>query len=397
VPDLTAGLISGIDIRIFTDFAEAAPVWRQFEETGTCYVFQSFDWLASWYDEIGRRMDVTPCLVSVKMTAEEHAGKDQLLFLPLGVEKRGITSRIIWLGGTVSDYLGPIIGAGYASFRQNHTFPQLWSHIHRALPQADAVWLQKQPALIENIANPFLELDCVPMPFSAHAVALPGQWAELYAAKTSAKTRAKERRKEKLLSAAGNLVFEHTASLECVEPVMARLIEYKTLKYKQLGAVNIFAAYGIKNFLIGLAKRRGLSFQAHLSFLAIGNHIVAAHWGVEFKGRFYYILPAFDETNFKEVSPGSVLCRRLLQWACERELDVFDFTIGDEPYKIRWTDRTLPLAEFFQPNSFRGRVIVVLEATKRNLKAKVRRSPVLYRRVPALKRALRKLGGVFTS
>jgi CelD/BcsL family acetyltransferase involved in cellulose biosynthesis len=37
------------------------------------------------------------------------------------------------------------------------------------------------------------------------------------------------------------------------------------------------------------------------------------------------------------------LLRRVLEWACDQSLEVFDFTIGDEAYKFDWAERKLPL------------------------------------------------------
>lgn len=35
--------------------------------------------------------------------------------------------------------------------------------------------------------------------------------------------------------------------------------------------------------------------------------------------------------------------RRVLEWACNQSLAVFEFTIGDESYKSGWAKRKLPL------------------------------------------------------
>ena len=36
--------------------------------------------------------------------------------------------------------------------------------------------------------------------------------------------------------------------------------------------------------------------------------------------------------------PGSLQLLQMLQYSIERGLKVFDFTIGDEPYKREWSD-----------------------------------------------------------
>jgi CelD/BcsL family acetyltransferase involved in cellulose biosynthesis len=333
-----SGTLNNVEVKVFGSFPEAAPVWRRFEEGGICYVFQTYDWLSTWFHHVGRHSGVVPCLVSV-----DSAAAGQLLFLPLGIEKRGFVSCISWLGGRITDYHAPIIGAGYASFRREFPFRDLWANIRGFLPPFDVICLERQPEFIEEVPNPFFELGCLPEAFAAHALALPRRWLHLYEEKCSSKTRAKERRREKRLSSLGEVVFEQAAPAEQVEPVMDRLIELSTIRYDKLATTNIFEARGVRDFFINLGRCRDMRLCVYLSSLRIGERIVAAHWGVEFRGRFYYLLPAFEEGVLGELSPGSVLCRRLLQWACESGVKVFDFTIGDESYKLRWCDTTLSI------------------------------------------------------
>jgi CelD/BcsL family acetyltransferase involved in cellulose biosynthesis len=76
---------------------------------------------------------------------------------------------------------------------------------------------------------------------------------------------------------------------------------------------------------------------AIFSVLLLNEAPIAFHFGFEYGGRLIWYTPSFDVAYSKQ-SPGEVLLNHLLMYAMERDLDEFDFSIGDEPYKYRYTN-----------------------------------------------------------
>ena len=66
---------------------------------------------------------------------------------------------------------------------------------------------------------------------------------------------------------------------------------------------------------------------------------LAFHFGFEYQRRFIWYKPAFD-VQFAARSPGEVLLKFLLDDAIEKGLEEFDFTVGSEPFKYRFANRT---------------------------------------------------------
>lgn len=66
---------------------------------------------------------------------------------------------------------------------------------------------------------------------------------------------------------------------------------------------------------------------------------LAFHFGFEYRRRFLWYKPTFD-ASFASRSPGEVLIKFLLEDAVERKLEEFDFTVGAEPFKYRFANRT---------------------------------------------------------
>lgn len=378
--------LAGVRISVYRSVAEAEPAWREAERHGTCYAFQSYPWLSHWYTCLGRPAGIVPCLVSV-----EDAAGGLLLFLPLAIEKRRGLSRLVWLGGELTDYNAPILGPALAPFCREVPFPALWAWIKTQLPSFDVVHFTRQPESIEGEANPMLELGRIPHPRSAHAVRLPGAWDELYGRTCSTKTRQTDRRKERRLGDFGEVVFEPAVAAERAGPILEAMFAFKRRRYQRMGARDLLARPGFREFYAGLAGdgRGGPSVQ--LSALTVGGQVAAVHWGLVSRGRFYYLMPAFDEDGYGGTSPGAVLYRRLLQWACENGLHTFDFTVGDEPYKERWCDLAMPLWDHVEPNGAAGRIYVAQAAAVRRARSLVLAHPALARCYGGLKRLARRL------
>ena len=66
---------------------------------------------------------------------------------------------------------------------------------------------------------------------------------------------------------------------------------------------------------------------------------LAFHFGFEYQRRFIWYKPAFN-VQFAARSPGEVLLKFLLDDAIEKGLEEFDFTVGSEPFKYRFSNRT---------------------------------------------------------
>ena len=61
---------------------------------------------------------------------------------------------------------------------------------------------------------------------------------------------------------------------------------------------------------------------------------------------YYHVLASYDDGEVAHYGPGALHLRELMAHAIRMGLKRFDFTIGDEPYKLEWSDTTLKLHDF---------------------------------------------------
>ena len=80
----------------------------------------------------------------------------------------------------------------------------------------------------------------------------------------------------------------------------------------------------------------------------------AANFGLTFRGRYYYILAGYDDGELARFGPGAIQLMDVMRYATEHGCKLFDFTIGDEPYKREWCDIEIGLCDYVAPASLRG-------------------------------------------
>jgi CelD/BcsL family acetyltransferase involved in cellulose biosynthesis len=110
-------------IDVFADFdSELEKKWREFETEAFLTPFQSFEWLSHWQNIIGKPLhSVQPQVVIVKE-------KEKLMAIfPLGIWKSMGVFILEWLGGSQSDYMGPLLSEKWESMEKD--FPICWQNV----------------------------------------------------------------------------------------------------------------------------------------------------------------------------------------------------------------------------------------------------------------------------
>lgn len=183
-----------------------------------------------------------------------------------------------------------------------------------------------------------------------------------------------DRKLRKLGRERGAVRFE----AESTDASLLRLcMEWKSRQYRRTRVVDVFSSERIVSFFRRLFDERLLVVSA----LFAGDGPVAIHLGCRSEGRFYYWIPAYDESA-ASCSPGGLLLESLLEESQRRGDREFDFLIGGEDYKFHYaTDVRLVRAL--------GRAPLAGRAWKRlrgAIMPFVRRFDAPYRGLQALKR-----------
>jgi CelD/BcsL family acetyltransferase involved in cellulose biosynthesis len=361
-----------VDLSLHDDLASIEQDWRAFEERADCTVFQTFDWLSTWLRNIGQREGAKPAIVIGR-----HQGAI-LFVMPFALDTNGRARRITWLGSGLCNYNGPLLARDFARRVSSIQFMQVWGDVQKLLRDRldhDMIDLEKMPDVIGEQANPFCALRVTPHVNNAYLTTLVGDWETYYAAKRSSSTRRSDRKKQRRLAEFGELRFITAGHRDDIVRTLDALIEEKTSAYAKLGVDNMFELPGYRDFFLDLATGSSL---AHLSRVDVGDDVAAANFGLVFRGTYIYFLAGYNDGEVGRFGPGAFQLMEMLRYSIERGLKVFDFTIGDEPYKHDWCDAEMRLYEFVSPATLRGWLVVTPAMAMRSLKRHVRQTPAIW-------------------
>ncbi|MGI9492972.1 MAG: GNAT family N-acetyltransferase [Geminicoccaceae bacterium] len=357
-----------LKLQTFATFENAETLWRDLEESGDAYVYQTYDWQSTWYEFVGVNGGLRPCLIAV-MDADGRP----LMFLPLAIERYGLWGVLTWLGTRFSDYNAPVLAPDAADRLERYGgIGNLWQTLQRKLPRFDYADFQRQPAHIGNQLNPFVQPASIEGGHAAHSTRLSGDWSSYYAKKRSKKTRHNEQRKRRNLARLGQLEFLIARTPADIDLMLPTMLRQKRAYVKALRKENIFDEPGYDEFLRARAVEGLTTGGTMLCGLKLDDDILAVQWAAVYKQRLYSIIASYDDGERNKLSPGGLLLHELFAWCFDHGIEVLDFTYGDEPYKLAWCEQTLALSRSLMPASAWGNVgVCALEAgikAKRQLK-----------------------------
>lgn len=353
-------------LRVATSLDEAEPAWRAAELSLVHTAFQTFDWLSTWVETLGTEVAIRPLVVLV-----EEGGRP-LMLIPLGLARRRGITTITFLGGEVTDYHAPMVAGDWQQRLGPEGFAPLWARILAALPRADLLRLGQMPQDILGVPNPFATLPGAQPSDVALSLRLPAS-VEAFRRGLRSNLAADTRRKRRRLSEIGTVehAIAHTPA-EMAEAVAA-MAERKSRRFLETTGSDPFARPAFRAFYDRMSQRTPGDGQVQASVLRVGGEVVAAHWGMVHRGRFYYLMIGWSAGDWFRYSVGRILIDELIAAAIGDGLEVFDLTIGDEAYKSDWANQRLTLLTLDHALSPAGRLVLAVEAAHLALREKAKR------------------------
>ncbi|MCB5364552.1 GNAT family N-acetyltransferase [Pusillimonas sp. CC-YST705] len=366
-------------IEVYNALADSEVAWTALEQRCECYVFQTWKWNAAWQAHVGDVQSVRPRIVHVT-----DASGSTLGIWPLGIYRQGSLRVLGFLGDVVSDYRAPLLAPEWFKSVDPKQFPEFWQECLRLIGEVDLVALERMPEQLGGWTNPMVGLPDAVQAENAYAIRLPDSMAE-YLAGRSKQMLAHNRRGVRRLQELGDYTFTPEHGQAEMEEIFSAIVRLKTRRWQETGSEGLFAQQAYLNFYRVLTQSELQDGMVALCSLKVGSTVVAAQWGLRFRGRYYWILPCYETGPWAKYSCGRILLQSMIEWASEQKLSVFDLTVGDESYKKDWANEHLPLWRWRQARSPRGRVYLAYV----QLRARARGNETLRCWVQRLKKLIR--------
>jgi CelD/BcsL family acetyltransferase involved in cellulose biosynthesis len=351
-------IIKKIMITIYDTFdGEIKDLWFELEGSSQISPFQSYNWLLTWYQTAGKNYSLFIACIFLE-------GQIKAI-LPFGINDSKVIKKLEWLGGAHADYMAPIFRSECAHLLEN--FDSLWAEVLASLPRLDLLCLKKQIPKIGNNNNPFIGIYPAQRTMQSYQSNFNNN-EELFLDTLSKKLLSDVRRRKRRLSEQGKLKFNILNPHEDYQKFFDCLFTFKRKRYEQMGVHDFLEVKENQNFYINLPSTISLTANVSCSTLTLDNEIIALHWGVTDRKKFYYLMPAHNTSTYQNFSPGKVLLHELLEWCDENQFELFDFTGGEEQYKKFYSNDSFWLYETNHSFTMRGKIYLFLIGFGRKVK-----------------------------
>ncbi|MDZ4380065.1 MAG: GNAT family N-acetyltransferase [Parvibaculum sp.] len=383
-----ARLAHAAGITLYESFEAAEPVWRAFEAHAAGTAFQSFDWLSIWHRHVGKRLGIEPAIAVVTRVGEPA------MLAPLGIERRFGLKRLVWLGGRMADYKGPLLARDFEARFDDVSgdgFAALWRQIRRALPRHDLVMLDSQPVSLGTpsapLGNPFAALSSSPAPDAAYVFGLPSSFEE-FSQRYRPETRRIDRSKFRKLEAAGDVTFRFA---ETAEERIAMTEDILSRKAAQLAAQGISSIFEDADYLAAwhdLAALPEARKLLEVAELRLDGEFLSGSIGHVWRGRSTLMVHTYDPEMLPKLSPGRLHLLKLLQSSIEAGIDTYDLSVGYAAYKESFCDTPMEMRNTIAGTSLAGMGAAVAMRTGLAAKRRIKSDPRLMKLVQKVRARL---------
>lgn len=348
---------------VFAEWPSAqkdAPGKLQTHTSPNYHIFQTTTFLKIWEQTYAPVLKAQLCLIEVR--TEDGL---PVIFLPLAIFKRNGVKILSFTDQGVADYNAPIIfscGIEWTRLQAEN----LWQQIIKALPPFDFADFNNMPEKLGKLHNPLFLLANHNNGANSHATVLTHDWERIEQSLVRPKAL---RRKLRNLEKIGRCEFVVAQSDAERQNFLNFMLEAKQQRFIAT-QVPGFEQYPEKrHYFIAATQAFHDAGVLHFSALKLDGEIIATMWGLVSGPHYYGIMIASDLQGWAKYSPGHILHYLLLKDLKKQGYDCLDLGVGDEEWKLRNCNLTIPLMRMVLCNSLKGKIYYIRQRSMAALRA----------------------------
>lgn len=363
-----------LDIALVRDIPSIEAEWRRLECREWNSLNQSLDWCRAWTTAHDRDL----------LAVTGSAGGRILFLLPLEIVE-GRFGRITQLpGGRFNNINTGLFDDALAAptAEELRQFKTKLAQCLRGI--ADLVVIDGVPLKWNGVTHPLSGLASIEN--QNHSFQLPlFKTMEATLAQVNAKARRKKYRVQvRRLEAIGGFEYVVAQTVDEQHELLEVFFAQKGERLKAFGFPDVFAPASTRDFLHRLLDATQRGHDRLLAMHAIrlkGQHDghIAAVTGLSRKGG--HVLCQFgsiDDSVGADASPGELLFWLTIDRSIEEGATLYDFGIGDQPYKRSWCNQETVQHDILLPISTKGSVLSGLHLAQTGIKTLIKRDHRLY-------------------
>lgn len=367
----------GAAIVIHRNAADAIAAYAGLAGAAVYSPSQSPQWIRAWIAEAGP--DILIAILSID-------GRPSLA-LAVEIVRSGPFRVARFMGGHhANGNFCPFVEAPVGPSRAE--LEKLVAAIREARPDIDLLSLERLAGDIDGLANPLLALQHRPSPNLALVVNLSGGFDAVLDRAGSRRKRKRNRAQARKLEAAGGFRFIRASTPAETARLLDGFLTMKQQQLRKMGVDDVFAVPQVRGFF-GRLFADALPAEApafQLDGLEVGGQLRAVTGSSRCGKRLICEFGAMADDELANYSPGDFLFFQNISRACAEGLAVYDFSVGDEPYKRLWCDAEVMQHDVIVPLTAKGALLALGARAKNRAKAVVKGNRYFWSLAKALRR-----------
>ena len=378
IPLQTANLdttgLGQICVEIHDGFDALEKDWKQLEQDGVGSLYQRFDWIKPWTNNVAGPARIKPRLAVGLLYSKP------IFILPLGLRKRGPFTVATWLGDSHSNFHMGLFAKSFIQNARRQDVRDIMDCVIDLMGPVDVLEMCCQPVVWQGFTNPFTFLDWQESHNHAYALDLSEGFESAIGRKNGSRKRKKHRWQQNKLRDVGGAHLRKASTEAEVDTMLDTAFAQLTSRFDRAGIWNRFDDDGIEQFIRQTAKASlgDAEPQLMLYGLEIDGEFRATLAGGVNKGQFSGCFISLADDDYSHVSPGELIIHLVVRDCCERGLQTFDLGRGEERYKSSWCDTTITMFETNKAVSRWGIGFAAYERAKLTVKRIVRNNQMTW-------------------
>ena len=318
-------------IKRFTEFSNL-PIthdkwntWVAQNETNT--IFQTYEWHTSWWQTFGHEHEL--CMLFV-YDNDEVIGLAPLMI----VQKTKHHRELVFIGDNNADYLDFILPV-----KKQQALTAIWKYNKENICQWDTILLRNIPTESSTLTQ--LNHDCrinKQCHIINESITCPTHVIKDQEIETRKLiNKYSNKRSYNYFSHQGKLSLRHLSASEAHQHLPI-FFDQHIRRWENSNSPSLFNKNINQEFYKNLSDKLESTNWLLFSIAELNGKPLSYHFGFDYADKIIWYKPSFDIKQAKH-SPGKLILCFLLKYALENNKTELDFTIGNEPFKSRFSNK----------------------------------------------------------
>lgn len=206
------------------------------------------------------------------------------------------------------------------------------------------------PSILRLFPNAFMKR----AGFSCHKVMLADNFEDWRKVAISPKERKSRDRKRRALEKQGTWAWHILDNPKDIDETLEKLRAFRKPRYADREGTDQIQRDDAFAFYRKLAHAGLASGFVTLFVFTLDREIVSIQYGLSHNKCFSMLMPGIDYERIGRFSPGLLINEDMIKDRIEKGYEIFDFTVGDEPYKQKFGTISAPIYTLWQGHSMVG-------------------------------------------